>query len=51
MSARNGDKSRFHIGRKRKIAQRVRNRELLQRAEPATPATASAPAKAKAGPA
>jgi hypothetical protein len=51
MSARNGDKSRFHIGRKRRIAQRLRNRELLQRAAPATSASASAPAKTKDRPA
>jgi len=32
MSARNGDKSRFHRERKQKIARRKRTRELLQRA-------------------
>jgi hypothetical protein len=32
MSARNGDRSRFHRERKQKIARRVRTRELLQRA-------------------
>jgi hypothetical protein len=32
MSARNGDKSRFHRERKQKIARRKRNHELLQRA-------------------
>lgn len=33
MSARNGDKSRFHRERKQKIAQRQRIRELLERGE------------------
>jgi hypothetical protein len=32
MSARNGDKSRFHRVRKQKIARRKRNVELLERA-------------------
>lgn len=32
MSARNGDKSRFHRERKQKIARRKRNQELLKRA-------------------
>jgi hypothetical protein len=32
MSARNGDKSRFHRDRKQKIARRKRNHELLERA-------------------
>lgn len=31
MSARNGDRSRFHRERKQKIARRARTRELLQR--------------------
>ena len=31
MSARNGDKSRFHRDRKQKIARRKRTQELLQR--------------------
>ena len=31
MSARNGDKSRFHRDRKQKIARRKRIQELLQR--------------------
>lgn len=31
MSARNGDKSRFHRERKQKIARRHRTRELLER--------------------
>jgi hypothetical protein len=31
MSARNGDKSRFHRQRKQKIARRNRTHELLQR--------------------
>ena len=33
MSARNGDKSRFHRERKQKIARRKRTQELLIRAE------------------
>lgn len=32
MSARNGDRSRFHRERKQKIARRKRTRELLDRA-------------------
>lgn len=32
MSARNGDKSRFHRERKQKIARRKRNQSLLERA-------------------
>jgi hypothetical protein len=32
MSARNGDKSRFHRERKQKIARRKRTHELLDRA-------------------
>jgi hypothetical protein len=32
MSARNGDKSRFHRERKQKIARRKRTQELLSRA-------------------
>jgi hypothetical protein len=32
MSARNGDKSRFHRQRKQKIARRKRTRELLKSA-------------------
>ena len=32
MSARNGDKSRFHRERKQKIARRKRTQELLDRA-------------------
>lgn len=47
MSARNGDKSRFHRERKQKIARRQRNVELLQRA--LTP-TSSAGAAKKAQP-
>jgi hypothetical protein len=31
MSARNGDKSRYHRERKQKIARRNRNRALLER--------------------
>ena len=32
MSAKNGDKSRFHRERKQKIARRKRTQELLERA-------------------
>lgn len=49
MSATNGDKSRFNIARKRRIAQRVRNRELLKAAAP--PKSAAAAAKPKVVPA
>jgi len=41
MSAKNGDKSRYHRERKQKIARRKRTRELLERS--------ARPAKAKAG--
>ena len=34
MSARNGDKSRFHRERKQKIARRQRTSELLKREAP-----------------
>lgn len=37
MSARNGDKSRFHRERKQKIARRKRTQELLERAAKARP--------------
>lgn len=42
MSARNGDKSRFHRERKQKIARRKRTRELLERpaVAPGTPQNA-----------
>jgi hypothetical protein len=47
MSARNGDKSRYHRERKQKVAQRKRNRELLERAtasgKPASSPRATAP--------
>jgi hypothetical protein len=47
MSARNGDKSRFHRERKQKIARRTRNREMMKRLaeahQPATPASDSKP--------
>jgi hypothetical protein len=33
MSARNGDKSRYHRERKQKIARRKRTHELLERAK------------------
>jgi hypothetical protein len=39
MSARNGDKSRFHRERKQKIARRKRNQDLLR-----CPGTAQKPA-------
>jgi hypothetical protein len=41
MSARNGDKSRFHRDRKQKIARRKRAHELLQRAAKASESTDS----------
>jgi len=43
MSAKNGDKSRFHRERKQKIARRKRNHELLERSAKASkPAASSA---------
>jgi hypothetical protein len=46
MSARNGDKSRFHRERKQKIARRKRNQGLLPSAGmPQKPAVASARVK------
>ena len=39
MSARNGDKSRFHRERKQKIARRKRTQELLERAAKALNST------------
>ena len=46
MSARNGDKSRFHRERKQKIARRLRNRALMKRmAEGRQPATAASDSK------
>jgi hypothetical protein len=41
MSARNGDKSRFHRERKQKIARRKRTQELLQGANARKPADAT----------
>jgi hypothetical protein len=43
MSARNGDKSRFHRERKQKIARRKRTQELLERAAKAGKAVEKAP--------
>jgi hypothetical protein len=43
MSARNGDKSRFHRERKQKIARRKRTHELLERAAKAGKAGDKAP--------
>ncbi len=46
MSARNGDKSRFHRERKQKIARRKRNQGLLHSAgTPQKPAAASSRVK------
>jgi len=46
MSARNGDKSRFHRERKQKIARRKRTQDLLHRpGTPQKPATASSRVK------
>jgi hypothetical protein len=48
MSARNGDKSRFHRERKQKIARRQRTLELLKREAPGHKSTdVSARAKGK----
>ena len=46
MSARNGDKSRFHRERKQKIARRQRTRELLKR-EATEPRSVHDPARAQ----
>ena len=48
MSARNGDKSRFHRERKQKIARRKRTHELLERATKARK-SAGGTARAKPG--
>jgi hypothetical protein len=48
MSARNGDKSRYHRERKQKIARRKRTLELLHQAA-AQPKSANARAAAKPG--
>jgi len=49
MSARNGDKSRFHRERKQKIARRNRNREMMRRlAEAHQATTAESDSKPKA---
>ena len=48
MSARNGDKSRFHRERKQKIARRQHTRELMKAAA-AQPKMAHAPRSAKPG--
>jgi hypothetical protein len=49
MSARNGDRSRFHRERKQKIARRKRTQELLERAaKPRKPEGTST--RAQAGP-
>ena len=45
MSARNGDKSRFHRERKQKIARRKRNQDLLHR--PGTPQKPAASSRLK----
>jgi hypothetical protein len=45
MSARNGDKSRFHRERKQKIARRKRNQDLLRR--PGTPQKPASPSRVK----
>lgn len=42
MSARNGDRSRFHRERKQKIARRRRTRELVQHARSHAKVTGSA---------
>jgi len=46
MSARNGDKSRYHRERKQKIARRQRTREALNAAQPKS---ADPSARAKRG--
>ena len=46
MSARNGDRSRYHRERKQKIARRMRNRELLERETTQQQSTNRAPSTA-----
>jgi hypothetical protein len=49
MSSVNGDKSRYHRQRKKKIAQRERNRELVQQAaKSAKPSPKTAPSPVSA---
>lgn len=45
MSGINGDKSRFHVARKKKIARRTRNRKMLAKFDMSAPATKATAAK------
>jgi hypothetical protein len=42
MSARNGDKSRYQVNRKRAVLRRVKIRELVKASKAGTPAKAEA---------
>jgi hypothetical protein len=48
MSGINGDKARFHKDRKKKIAKRLRTRELLNPAETSKSASPASGSKARA---
>jgi hypothetical protein len=52
MSARNGQRARFHRNRKRRVVQRIRRRAVLQalREQKASP-VAKAPRRGQGGPA
>ncbi|MCA1562129.1 MAG: hypothetical protein LC753_02525 [Acidobacteria bacterium] len=50
MSARNGDKSRFQINRKRAVLRRAATRALLAAGATASPTANKRPAKAKTTP-
>jgi hypothetical protein len=45
MSSRNGDKSRYRINQKRKLAKRARLRALMATLQPGTPAPEKAAAR------
>ncbi len=47
MSRRNGNRSRFHVDRKRKLKHRQRLRELVGGPKSAQPAAAAAPTRAE----
>jgi hypothetical protein len=49
MSAKNGDKSRYQINRKRAVLRRSKIRELLQAVTPAAPAERAPVSKKAAG--
>ena len=49
MSRINGDKSRFHVARKKKIARRTRNRKMLLKFDTGAPHTKGPATKADGG--